>query len=52
MTCDRVGNDPFPFGIKANAAMLDTIIGYSHEQGLTPRKMKVEELFAPETLDL
>jgi 4,5-dihydroxyphthalate decarboxylase len=51
MTRDRVGDDPFPFGIKANAAMLDTIIGYSHEQGLTPRKMKVEELFAEETLD-
>lgn len=51
MTRDRVGDDPFSFGIKANAAMLDTIIGYSHEQGLTPRKMKVEELFAEETLD-
>jgi hypothetical protein len=32
--------------------MLETIIGYSHEQGLTPRKMKVEELFAESTLDL
>jgi 4,5-dihydroxyphthalate decarboxylase len=51
MTCDSVGNDPFPYGIKANAAMLDTFIGYSHEQGLTPRQMKVEELFAVETLD-
>jgi 4,5-dihydroxyphthalate decarboxylase len=51
MTCATVGDDPFPYGIKANAAMLDTIIGYSHEQGLTPRKMKVEELFASETLD-
>jgi len=50
MTCDRLGEDPFPYGIKANASMLDTIIGYSYEQGLTPRKMKVEELFAPETL--
>jgi 4,5-dihydroxyphthalate decarboxylase len=51
MTCEKLGEDPFPYGIKANAAMLDTIIGYSQEQGLTPRKMKVEELFAPETLD-
>jgi len=32
--------------------MLDTIIGYSHEQGLTPRKLKVEELFAESTLEL
>jgi 4,5-dihydroxyphthalate decarboxylase len=51
MTRDRVGDDPFPYGLKANAALLDTITGYSYEQGLTPRKMKVEELFATETLD-
>ena len=51
MTRELIGEDPFPFGIKANRAMLDTITGYSHEQGLTPRKMKVEELFAEETLD-
>ena len=31
--------------------MLDTITSYSHEQGLTPRRMKVEELFAESTLD-
>jgi 4,5-dihydroxyphthalate decarboxylase len=52
MTQDILGKDPFPYGIKPNAAMLDTVIGYSHEQGLTPRKMKIEELFAAETLDL
>jgi 4,5-dihydroxyphthalate decarboxylase len=52
MTREKVGDDPFPFGIKANKPMLDTIIGYSHEQGLTPRKLAVEELFAKETLDL
>jgi 4,5-dihydroxyphthalate decarboxylase len=52
MTQQILGDDPFPYGVKANAAMLDTIIGYSNEQGLTPRKMTVEELFAAETLDL
>ena len=51
-TAELIGEDPFPFGIKANRAMLDTIIDYSYEQGLTPRKMKVEELFAEQTLDL
>ena len=51
MTRELIGDDPFPFGIKANQAMLDTITGYSHEQGLTPRKMKIEELFAESTLD-
>ena len=52
MTQQILGDDPFPYGVKANAAMLDTIIGYSNEQGLTPRKMKVDELFAEETLEL
>ncbi|MBI3066046.1 MAG: ABC transporter substrate-binding protein [Deltaproteobacteria bacterium] len=52
MTREMIGDDPFPYGIKANQAMLDTIIGYSHEQGLTPRKMEVKELFAESTLDL
>jgi 4,5-dihydroxyphthalate decarboxylase len=52
MTRELIGDDPFPFGIKANRAMLDTIIGYSHEQGLTPRKLAIEELFAESTLEL
>jgi 4,5-dihydroxyphthalate decarboxylase len=51
MTQEVLANDPFPYGVKANTALLDTLIAYSHEQGLTPRKMKVEELFAKETLD-
>jgi 4,5-dihydroxyphthalate decarboxylase len=52
MTREMIGDDPFPFGIKANKALLDTITGFSYEQGLTPRKMQVEELFAESTLDL
>ena len=52
MTQEVLGDDPFPYGVKANTALLDTLIAYSHGQGLTPRKMKVEELFAKETLDL
>src|SRR5262245_56972929 len=52
MTREMIGDDPFPFGIKANQAMLDMITNFSHEQGLTPRKMKVEELFAEQTLGL
>src|SRR6476620_11446353 len=52
MTREMIGDDPFPYGVKANQAMLDTITGYSHEQGLTPRQMKAEELFAEQTLGL
>jgi 4,5-dihydroxyphthalate decarboxylase len=51
MTRDILGDDPFPYGIQANRKMLETVVGFSHEQGLTPRKMKIEELFAEETLD-
>ena len=51
MTRQMIGEDPFPYGVKANKAMLDTITEYSCEQGLTPRRMKIEELFAEETLD-
>jgi 4,5-dihydroxyphthalate decarboxylase len=46
------GTDPYPYGVKANRPMLQTIIDYSYEQGLTPEKLKIEDLFAPSTLDL
>jgi len=51
-TREIFGNDPFPYGIKANKNMLQTIVDYSHEQGLTKNKFKLEELFAPATLEL
>jgi 4,5-dihydroxyphthalate decarboxylase len=37
-------------GIKANRDTLETAAAYSHEQGLTPRLMKLDELFAPSSL--
>ncbi len=52
MTRDIFGDDLFPYGLKANRPMLELLIEYSHEQGLTSKKMKVEELFAQSTLDL
>jgi 4,5-dihydroxyphthalate decarboxylase len=52
MTKRIFGEDPFPYGVKANRPMLQTIIDYSHEQGLTREKLKLAELFAPSTLDL
>lgn len=50
-TREIFGADPFPYGIKANRKMLETIIDYSYEQGLTKKKAKIEELFAPPTLE-
>ena len=52
MTRDVLGEDPFPYGIQANRAMLETLVDFSHEQGLTPQKMQIEKLFAAETLGL
>jgi 4,5-dihydroxyphthalate decarboxylase len=44
--------DPYPYGIKANRRVLETIAEYSHEQGLTPRVVKLEQVFAPSTMEL
>jgi 4,5-dihydroxyphthalate decarboxylase len=52
MTRQMVGDDPFPYGVKANRALLDTLVSFSHEQGLTPHRMAIDELFAQSTLDL
>jgi hypothetical protein len=38
--------------VKANRKMLETLVELSHEQGLTSKKMNIEELFAKSTLDL
>jgi 4,5-dihydroxyphthalate decarboxylase len=51
-TREIFGADPYPYGIRANRGMLQTIIDYSYEQGLTKEKQRIEELFAPSTLDL
>ena len=51
-TREIFGADPFPYGIKQNRPMLQTLIEYSHEQGLTPKKSEIEDLFAPSTVDL
>ncbi|HEX3245390.1 MAG TPA: ABC transporter substrate-binding protein [Chloroflexota bacterium] len=39
--------DPYPYGIKANQNVLETVTRWSNEQGLTPRVMSLEEVFAP-----
>ena len=38
-------------GVKANRKVMETIAQYSLEQGLTPRLIKVDELYAPNVLD-
>src|SRR5262245_21831578 len=46
------GADPYPYGVKANRKMIETLIDFSHEQGLITKKPKIEDLFAKSTLEL
>jgi len=43
------GEDFWPYGLEPNRPTLEAFVQYSHEQGITQRRLKVEELFAPET---
>jgi 4,5-dihydroxyphthalate decarboxylase len=38
-------------GVKANRLVLETAAQYSHEQGLTQRRVKMEEIFAPSAME-
>jgi hypothetical protein len=38
-------------GLKANRATLETAAKYSNQQGLTPRVVRMDELFAANVLD-
>jgi 4,5-dihydroxyphthalate decarboxylase len=52
MTQAMFGPDPYPYGVKSNRKMLETLIDFSHEQGLITKRPNVEELFAQSTLEL
>jgi 4,5-dihydroxyphthalate decarboxylase len=44
--------DPYVYGFKANRKVLEAITQFSFEQGLTPRQLKLDEVFHPATIDL
>jgi 4,5-dihydroxyphthalate decarboxylase len=44
--------DLYPYGVKSNKKVLETLAAYSYEQGLTPRRVELDEVYAPSTLDL
>src|SRR5262249_51782432 len=45
-----MGDDPFAYGVGRNRKTLDTLAGYTFHQGLAPRRLAVEEMFAESTL--
>lgn len=43
--------DYWPYGLTSNRMNLETLNGYLYEQGLIKRRLKLDELFARETLE-
>ncbi|MFC2001486.1 ABC transporter substrate-binding protein [Chloroflexota bacterium] len=48
-TVALMGEDFWPYGVEANRVTLEAITQYSYEQGLSSRRLSVEELFAAST---
>ena len=45
-----LGEDWWPYGVKANRKALDAYLRYFHEQGLSQRRFSCEDIFVPELL--
>jgi hypothetical protein len=46
-----LGQDWWPHGIKANREPLDAYLRYHFEQGLSTRRLTIEDVFVPELMD-
>jgi len=46
-----MGSDIWTYGLNGNRETLATFLDYHYRQGLSPRKVEVEELFHPATLE-
>ncbi len=42
-----LGPDPWTYGVPGNEHVLDTFLAMHHKQGLSKRRLSVEELFHP-----
>ena len=47
----RFGEDPYPFGLRANRHILETVIDELAREELTRGRIELDSLFAPSTLD-
>jgi hypothetical protein len=45
-----LGEDWWPYGVKANRTAVDTYLRYHFEQGLSKRRLTCEDIFVPELL--
>ena len=46
-----MGEDFWPYGVEPNRKALETFLRHHHAQGLSPRLVKVDELFHTATLE-
>ena len=51
-TRELMGHNFYPYGVKASASSFEAAFRYVHEQGLTKRRVSLEEMFDESTLDL
>ncbi|EHP41082.1 4,5-dihydroxyphthalate decarboxylase PhtD [Cupriavidus basilensis OR16] len=47
-----MGEDYWSYGVARNAATLDTFLAHHHAQGLSPRRVRLEELLHPSTFEV
>jgi 4,5-dihydroxyphthalate decarboxylase len=48
---NTLGEEFWPYGFKQNRETIATFLRYHYEQGLSPRLLQPEELFAPESME-
>ena len=46
-----MGEDFWPYGVEPNRVALESFLKHHHAQGISPRLVKVEELFHPATYE-
>jgi 4,5-dihydroxyphthalate decarboxylase len=51
-TAALMGEDYWRYGAHENAKEIETLARYAHEQGLIGRRIGIDELFAPSTVDV
>jgi len=50
-TIATLGREWWPYGVERNRGVIETFLRYHHEQGLSPKPLAIEQLFAPETFE-
>ena len=48
----EVMDDPLPYGLAPNQAVLESLMGHAVRQGIIDETIALEDLFAPGTVDL